>query len=307
MRPLRNILALAAPLVAAVFGFVAPAAARPADQVFSVADPAGGRIEAGVWLPDSRFAGPRPLVVISHGNGGVFSGHHDTAEALADAGFVVAALTHPGDNWRDASRQTQLADRPRHVSLLIDYMIRDWSGPAKIDASRIGAFGFSAGGFTVTTLVGGVSDPGRIAQHCLDQPQAFVCRLLAQSPIDAKGWKPASRDPRIKAAVIAAPGFGLSFTDQSLAAVKLPIQLWSGEADVVLPARFHAESVRDRLGRKPEFHSVPGAGHFDFLPPCPPELATALPDLCRSQPGFDRAAFHVAFNREVVRFFQETL
>jgi predicted dienelactone hydrolase len=65
--------------------------------------------------------------------------------------------------------------------------------------------------------------------------------------------------------------------------------------------------VRDRLGRKPEFYSVPGAGHFDFLPPCPPELATALPDLCRSQPGFDRAAFHVAFNREVVRFFQATL
>src|SRR5437762_1285403 len=32
----------------------------------------------------------RPLVVISHGKGGSFFGHRDTAETLADAGFIVA-------------------------------------------------------------------------------------------------------------------------------------------------------------------------------------------------------------------------
>ena len=37
-----------------------------------------------------------PLVVMSHGNGGVFDGHLDTASALAEAGFVVAAPTHTG-------------------------------------------------------------------------------------------------------------------------------------------------------------------------------------------------------------------
>jgi hypothetical protein len=34
-----------------------------------------------------------PLVVFSHGQGGWFGLHHDTAETLADAGFVVAALS----------------------------------------------------------------------------------------------------------------------------------------------------------------------------------------------------------------------
>ena len=38
-----------------------------------------------------------PLIVMSHGRRGWFGGHHDTAAALADAGFVVAALNHPGD------------------------------------------------------------------------------------------------------------------------------------------------------------------------------------------------------------------
>lgn len=36
-----------------------------------------------------------PLVVVSHGRGGDSVGLHDTAEALADAGFVVAAINHP--------------------------------------------------------------------------------------------------------------------------------------------------------------------------------------------------------------------
>lgn len=309
MFSLRTLFELAAALtIATVWGLAVPAWAQDADQTFRFADPARGQIEAGVWLPNAiEFPGRRPLIVMSHGNGAAYNSHHDTAEALARGGFVVAALTHPGDNWRDDSRQTQLSDRPRHVSLLIDYMIRDWSGPGTIDGARVGAFGFSAGGFTVTALVGGISDLERFHRHCEDQGQLFVCRLLAQSPIDAAAWRPVGHDPRIKAAVIAAPGLGMAFTDQSLAAVTIPIQLWSGEADEVVPAAFNAGSIGDRLGRKPEYHLVAGAGHFDFLPPCSAELAAALPALCLSHPGFDRARFHRDFNGEVVRFFRESL
>jgi predicted dienelactone hydrolase len=44
-------------------------------------------------------AGPSlPLVLISHGTGGSRESHADTAFALAEAGFVVAAVEHPGDN-----------------------------------------------------------------------------------------------------------------------------------------------------------------------------------------------------------------
>lgn len=42
-----------------------------------------------------------PLVIFSHGRGGWFGQHHDTAEALADAGFIVAAINHPGDTAND--------------------------------------------------------------------------------------------------------------------------------------------------------------------------------------------------------------
>ncbi|MEH6663214.1 MAG: dienelactone hydrolase [Brevundimonas sp.] len=306
LRPL--VAPIAALILAAVSASPDAARAQQTDQTFRFPDPAGGEIEAGVWLPDAAdFAGPRPLIVISHGNGGHAQGHHDTAEALAAAGFVVAALTHPGDNWRDDSRQTQLTDRPRHVSLLIDHMTRDWSGPVAVDPARIGAFGFSAGGFTVTALVGGVSDLALIRRHCEEQPAMFACGLIRRSAIDPATWRPVGHDPRVGAAVIAAPGLGFAFTDESLATVTIPVQLWQAGDDEVLPAPFNVEPIRDRLGRAPEYHRVARAGHFDFLPPCSEALEAAIPVLCQSQPGFDRGAFHQLFNREVVRFFRDAL
>lgn len=84
------------------------------------ASPAGPAIRLLVWTPsaeppqemDARgatfFAVPAcpitgeklPLIVMSHGRRGWFGAHHDTAAALADAGFVVAVLNHPGDTGR---------------------------------------------------------------------------------------------------------------------------------------------------------------------------------------------------------------
>ena len=60
-----------------------------------------------------------PLIVVSHGQGGTSLGHHDTAEALADAGFVVVTLNHPGDTFGDDSGAQRLdifESRPRDVS-----------------------------------------------------------------------------------------------------------------------------------------------------------------------------------------------
>jgi predicted dienelactone hydrolase len=45
-----------------------------------------------------------PLVIVSRGRGGWFGGHDDVEQARADAGFVVAAINHPGDNGNDRSQ-----------------------------------------------------------------------------------------------------------------------------------------------------------------------------------------------------------
>ncbi len=261
-------------------------------------------VEIGVWSPSAPVDAPRPLVVISHGNGGDFRGHEDTARALAAAGFVVAALTHTGDNWRDQSGATDVARRPRQLSLLIETMVAEGG----IDPDGVGAFGFSAGGFTVLTAAGGEPDLARVGDHCRAHPDFYDCRLIAAVGLPATNgpvvW---TRNPRIKAVVAAAPALGFTFAPDGLKAVTQPLQLWQAEDDQVLPSPAYVEPVRDALPTPPEFHFVPGAGHFDFLPPCRPEVRASAPMICVSAPDFDRAAFHERLNAEVVRFFRETL
>ena len=78
--------------------------------------------------------------------------------SLAEAGYVVAAPTHTADNYRDKSGFGTLrvvAGRPRHVKDLVDYMLAGWPGHDRLDAGRIGFFGFSAGGYTGLIALGG--------------------------------------------------------------------------------------------------------------------------------------------------------
>ncbi|MFZ4067382.1 MAG: alpha/beta hydrolase family protein [Phenylobacterium sp.] len=264
-------------------------------------------IEAGVWRPSGMVAAPRPLIVISHGTGGDFRSHLGTAEALAQAGFVVVTLTHTGDNWRDQSRATDLGGRTRQVSVLIDYMLTAWEGRGGIDAKQIGAFGYSAGGFTMLAAAGGEPDMTRVVEHCRSHPDYFDCRLVA--PQSATGSPPArdalviQRDPRLKALVIAAPALGFTFAGKGLTKVTQPVQLWQAGADQILPAPSYAEPVRAALPKPPEFFRVEGAGHYDFMPPCSAQLKLFAPAICAPTPSFDRAAFHETFDREVTRFF----
>jgi predicted dienelactone hydrolase len=90
-----------------------------------------------------------PIIVTSHGFGGSFTGSHDTAEILADAGFVVVGINHPADTGAgDMARADTLAaliERPADIKRVIDYMLGEWSDRAKLDPDKIGFFGFSRG------------------------------------------------------------------------------------------------------------------------------------------------------------------
>ncbi len=286
----------------------------------------GGAIPAAVWYPTDARATPQPvglftqtvapdapvrgkalrLIVISHGNGGTRDGHYDTALALAQAGFVVAALEHTGDNYRDQSRATDVLNRPRELRRLIDYMLTEWPSRAALNTTEVGAFGFSAGGFTVLAAAGGEPDLSLVGPHCAAHPEYFDCMLVKQHPAAVPTNQEVVHDARIRVLVVAAPALGFTFT-RGLADVKQPIQLWRADDDRILPAPEYADAVRAALPKPPEFHAVPGAGHYDFLAPCSAALAKVAPPICTSEPGFDRAAFHLQFNQAMVAFFKAHL
>ena len=248
-----------------------------------------------------------PLVVMSHGNLGAFFDHHDTAAALADAGFVVAAINHRGDNLptlADAADPSVMFERPFAITRLIDFMLSASPAASRIDRKRIGFFGFSAGGLTGLELAG--ADPNWAVVLCRFSPAPIACASTL-----GKDFRMQSHavEPRIKAAVLADPG-AIWVVSESISKVRIPIQLWASENGgrglpniAVIPGSVAA--VEKRLPKSHEYHVVPNAGHFAFML-CGPSISP-VPEYCTDLPGFDRAAFHDQFNAEVVRFFRSQL
>lgn len=252
-----------------------------------------------------------PLVVMSHGNGSGLQSHADLALALASAGYVVAAPMHTGDNFLDQSAAGSVnlfSVRNRQLRTTIDHMLTKWQGNGTVDPEKVGAFGFSAGGFTVLTAIGAQADMRLIAKHCAQTPE-FVCDVLRhfKSPLVEVGGPvgdPMEASPKIKAAVVAAPGLGFIMSPEALAAVQVPLQLWSGDKDDKVPFATNAKIIGEALGQKVELHQVPGATHASFLAPC----GLMKPaDICTDPEGFDRKAFHASMNAEVVKFFDKAL
>ena len=332
-RVLIAVAVLACGLVGAAF-LTALRTERPVGfQVARATGADGQSFPVGVWYPTTAHPRPTtllgpllmdvaangpvsgrelPLVVISHGNGGGLGSHADLALALADAGYVVAAPMHAGDNYADQSAVgsvSWLSGRNRQLHDTVDYMLTNWQGHDRIDPERVGAFGFSAGGFTVLTAVGAQPDLRIIAKHCTESPE-FACDLLrhAKSPFlnsETPGMGDVFvPDARIKAAVVAAPGLGFAMGPNAFGNVSVPIQLWSADQDTNVPYATNAKPVREALGPRVEFHAVPGAGHFSFLAPCG---LLRPPGICSDPAQFDRKAFHVNMNGSVVAFFDKNM
>jgi predicted dienelactone hydrolase len=303
----------------------------------SVADPGHPDLQVGVWYPTDQAPPAEPntryglavahdaplqnpnggLVVISHGYSGWYAGHADTAIALADAGFIVAAPSHTGNTWSDMSSSVSewVLDRPRHISRVVDHMLSEHAFAANIDENKIGMYGFSAGGYTALGLIGGVPDFEIAARHCENDPTEFVCAdglvdalLQADLPsLPAAAWGYYSR---IVAAVASAPALGFAYSKESLSRVKASVQLWSGQLDESVPTQSNAALIASRLPTAAETHWIEDATHFAFLTvPCREAFRREDPEeyqmVCGDVAGFDRQQFHRQMHVEMVRFFKE--
>ena len=270
--------------------------------------------------PDAAFKG---LIVLSHGAGGTELGHSSLAEALAQQGYLVAALRHPGDNWQDQSLvQTSalryFTERPQHASRVIDALLSDpaWGPRIAKDARgpRIGALGHSAGGYTVLALAGGEPEVARIAAHCgsrrADDP--IFCSMGGAVPPAAQTSSaapigvtpnPSLRDARVRAVIAMAP-VGVVFSADSLGKVRVPVAVYNAEQDRFLVARFHAEWIARHLTGA-QHHTLSNAWHFAFMDT--PSMAIPSPDgdIGANPAGFDRQALLRKMARDLPTFFDK--
>jgi len=305
---------------------------RPVGLTLVQVKTAQGPMTLGIWYPTTNRPLPttflggslldvaregalsgkgHPVLLVSHGNGGGLASHADTAMEFASAGYVVATPMHIGDNYLDqsgAATASLFQDRAAQMKASLDYLLHDWPHRSQLNAARVGAFGFSAGGFTVLNLIGGVTNLSAIPVECAARPE-FFCNVLRQvhSPL-IDPHSPAQpefvRDARIKAAVVAAPGLGFTFAGRGLHDVRIPVQVWYGTADTTVPFATNTGVVLAGLGRRADTRPIPGATHFSFLAPCGLLKPSTF---CRDPDGFNRESAHRAMNAQMLAFFDKNL
>ncbi|PWK88682.1 hypothetical protein BV497_10520 [Fulvimonas soli] len=278
--------------------------------------------------PDApAIPGAKPLVVISHGNGGSDLGHHDLAAYLASHGFVVATLNHPGDYFRDTSGVGHievLAGRPIQVKSTISTLLADPRWKSLVDPRRIGVAGFSAGGYTALMVAGARPRFDRFIAFCERYPDdKDVCGHAAEFRAAAArqgmtleqvfdgmqkqlGRYGDTADPRVRAAFVMAP-LSLLFDGHGFDGVRIPVYLYYGANDRVLPPEANARHIAPLIRTLAAVKEVPHADHWVFLPPCSPALAREIPDLCRDPAGVDRAKVHAQVNADALAFFRKAL
>ena len=261
----------------------------------------------------------RQLIIVSHGTGGNNLTHHELASALARSGYIVVALTHPGDNVRDRSlvgSPKYFSERPRQVSRVIDALLADTTWKPRIDPTRIGFLGHSAGGFTGLALAGATPSIAATVRHCAANYESdlWFCSVAGSKEKAIENAKQAelmppianSLDARVRAAALLAP-VGAFFTETELSKIKIPMRIVVAGQDTVLTPRFHAAFVGRSIPNADVITHASG-GHFMFVSKLNINpVAINGAELNQDPPGFDRAAAIADAAKAIPAWFDQAL
>jgi len=236
-------------------------------------------------------SGPRPVVLISHGNTGSPFTHRGTAMALVQAGFVVLLPEHLGNSRSDASLTGTvelLRVRPQQIHDAFAALHADVLLASHVSPVHRVLIGHSIGAYTALAAAGAqpVNTP-------FDRPATEPTLLEVTRLNDVAGL------------VLLAPAAGWFIPPAQLDGVKAPVLLFRGEKDAVTPA-FHSQILRTGLpATSLKEIEVPNAGHFSFQTPFPTQMQVPGFAPAMDPPGFDRATYHAQLNAQIVNFALE--
>lgn len=214
-------------------------------------------VEATLFLPQPRLANQSlpdeiPVVVISHGLGDKRNSYDYLAQFLAERGYAVASLDHPGSNSAQIAQllsgltpelidDREFVNRPADISALLDEIERlaEWRPDLRdrLNTNNVGVIGQSFGGYTALALAGATYDPETLTAACKPQPDYLNPSLLLQCQASKVATEsPQLRDERVQAIIAVNPVGGSIFGQDGFSHVVTPTLIVAATADTVAPA-----------------------------------------------------------------------
>ena len=274
-----------------------------------------------------------PLVALSHGTGGSAMQMAWLGTYLAARGYIAVAVNHPGNNAVTGYTTQGFVEgweRAKDISAVISDMLADPRFGSKIDPERIGAAGFSYGGFTMMELAGATADFSRLLAWCDEEKRDEMkadevkgrCnppempdlmekfKAIQQQPDVKQSLQHSSdsyRDARIRAVFAIAPAVARAFTPASFGKIAIPVEIVAGAADVIAPpadnAQFFAANIKDA-----QLTILPGGvGHYTFLDVGTDTGKKQMPQFFVDNAGVDREAVHKQIAEMAAKFFDGQL
>lgn len=230
---------------------------------------------ARIW--PAKGPAPAPVVVLSHGTGGAGEDLDWLAKPLNRMGFLVASVDHPGNSYNDEYLAEGFSfgwERALDISLLLDHL----EAEHRIDADRIGAAGFSFGGYTVAALLGGRIDAEIMSAAFLGLIPApevpefpELMKTLRSKYADAELTSLAEMgarsltDPRVRAGMLLAPALGRLLLPQSLTQISAPVLIRWGDADENMLPENNALLYQELIPQASGESLGADIGHYIFL------------------------------------------
>ncbi|MDB9528516.1 alpha/beta fold hydrolase [Oscillatoria sp. CS-180] len=214
-------------------------------------------VDAALYLPEPKSRALQlpneiPVIVISHGLGDEGRSYLYLAEFLAERGFAVATLDHPGSDGEQVSRlfaglsdnivdEREFLNRPEDVSALLDeiedYILNDRELRWRVDTRNVGLIGQSFGGYTALALAGATYNTETLQAACGPREIYFNLSLLLQCEADFEAADPSAlKDDRVQAILTVNPIGSQIFGPSGFGDVDVPVMIVAATADTVAPA-----------------------------------------------------------------------
>lgn len=269
---------------------------------------------------DATFADGRfPLVVLAHG--GLRSapglGNWIAAE-LARRGYIVAVAHAPALAESDAQAAVREAWlRPADLSATLDALEADAGISPHLDEARVGVVGFLRGGTSALMLAGARLDAERFRAGCDGSRPDMDCAWYSHHGVDlhradAGEIEQSRLDPRVGVSVAIDPELTQSLAAESLAAIRVPVEIISlGEA-AAKPPGFGEARLRDLI-RGGRGETIAAATRFSSFSECTRRATAILRDtgeeeaICDDGGGRSRAAIHRQLAETIERGLERAL